>query len=184
MADHPPSVGTTVTLRPELDAWPLAVRTELQRRAGIIRSRPGGRVLDLDDPGARELVRRKGSTLGHDAGAAAEGFFDTVISIAALVDFADLPGAIRGIDRLLQPDGELLFVEPVARPGWVGIATATVGSLLPPVRGQHLGRDVPLAVRASPFTITDIERFTMPVSLWPLRSFVHARAKRFAGVAA
>jgi hypothetical protein len=184
MADHPPSVGVTQALRPELAAWPLAVRTELQRRAGIIRSRARGRVLDLDDAGSLELVRRKGSTLGHDATAAAEGFFDTVISIAALVELADLPGAIRGIDRLLQPDGEFLFVEPVARPGWVGITTATLGSLLPSVHDQHLGRDVPLAVRASPFTITDIERFTMPVSLWPLRPFVHARAKRFAGVAA
>jgi SAM-dependent methyltransferase len=182
MADHPPSVAT-VLLRPELAAWPLAVRTELQRRAGIIHSRATGRVLELDDPATRELVRRKGSTLEGDAGAAADGFFDVVISIAGLVEFADLAATIRGIDRLLQPDGELLFVEPVARPGWAGLLAASAGSLLGPIRHQHLGRDVPLAIRATSFTITDIERFTMPSSVWPLRSFVQGRAMRFPEVA-
>jgi len=185
MVDHQPVMGLGVGLRHDLDAWPAPVRVELERRAMQVRARAQGRVLDLDHPPARELVRRLGAIdqdPAFDGDTEALGAYDAVVSVAALVEFADLPLAIRGIDRVLHPAGALFFIEPVARPGWTGLASATLGSLLGAVRDQHLGRDVPLAIRASPFIITDIERFTMPSPLWPLRPFVHGRAMRFDGV--
>jgi len=185
MVDHQPVMGLGVGLRHDLDAWPAPVRLELERRATEVRARAHGRVLDLDHPLARDLVRRLGA-IDHDAATDEDtdalGAYDVVVSVAALVEFADLPAAIRGIDRVLHPAGELFFIEPVARPGWTGLASATAGSILGSVRSQHLGRDLPLAIRASPFIITDIERFTMPSPLWPLRPFVHGRAMRFDGV--
>jgi cytochrome c biogenesis protein CcdA len=53
---------------------------------------------------------------------------------------------------------------------------ASAGALLPAVRGRHVGRDIALAVRSNGFIITDIERFAMPTSIWPLRAFAQGRA--------
>jgi hypothetical protein len=47
-----------------------------------------------------------------------------------------------------------------------------------------VGRDLPLAVRAGGFVVTDLERITMPTPLWPLRWFVDACARPRAGMVA
>jgi hypothetical protein len=170
----------------EAAAWPPAVRDELARRRATVLAaaeRAGGRVLDLADHAALiraldEGDRGPGGDLDRGRG------YDVVVSIAALVAAADLPALLRGVERLLDPDGKFLFVEPASRPGWSGVIVASAGAGLKPVRYQHLGRDVPLAVRQAGFIITDLERFTMSTSLWPLRSFVHGCGRPRSGFAA
>jgi SAM-dependent methyltransferase len=152
--------------------WPPVVRAELLERRRRVEALPevtGGRVLDLSEPASLHRVLAAGRGSSEDPGT---DRFDVVVSVAALVAVADLPLALRGVERVLDPDGRFLFVEPVTHPGWAGILAASAGSLLAPVRHQHLGRDVPLAVRQAGFIITDLERITMSTSVWPLRSFV------------
>ena len=161
--------------RAHVAGWPEPVRRELDRRAvGLYaaaveraRSVGEGRVLSLDDPDGRARLAD---------GPAEDGSYDVVVSVAALVEVADLPGALARIHDLLTPDGWFCFIEPVVHPGWRGVLRASVGAHLPAVRQQHLGRDVPLAARANRLLITDIERFEMPTPVWPLRSFVQSRA--------
>ena len=169
-ADHPAPDAALAAWPAEVRAELIRLRLEVGKAVADVAGSPG-QVLDLADPAARRLVR--------DPAAAPAGGYAAVISIAGLVHFADLAAALRGIDQLLRPTGELWFVEPGARPGWQGLVGATVGSILPACRDLHLGRDVPHAVRSSGFLITDIKRITMPTALWPLRPFVHARAMRF-----
>ena len=152
--------------------WPPVVRGELLERRRRVEALPevtGGRVLDLSEPASLHRVLAAGRGPADEAGT---DRYDVVVSVAALVAVADLPLALRGVERVLEPDGRFLFVEPVTHPGWAGILAASAGSLLGPVRHQHLGRDVPLAVRQAGFIITDLERITMSTSVWPLRSFV------------
>jgi SAM-dependent methyltransferase len=174
-------------------AWPAEVRAELARRRDRLTARagePGGRVLDLGDPDtmARVLAAGRGAERdpglrGPNAGTGADpaGPASVVISVAALVAVADLPLALRGVERVLDPDGRFLFVEPVTHPGWAGVLAASAGAVLAPVRTQHLGRDVPNAVRRAGLIITDLERFTMPTAVWPLRSFVDGCGRPRAG---
>ena len=170
---------------PALAAWPAEVRAELGRRrvqvVDAVSRIPGsqGRVLDLADAGDRRVVLEAGRPRAADDPDAGAGAYDAVISIAGFVHLADLAAALAGIDRLLAPAGELWFVEPVARPGWQGMLGSSVGAVLPPLRDLHLGRDIPHAVRSTGLLITDIKRFSMPTSLWPIRPFVHARAMHF-----
>ncbi len=43
---------------------------------------------------------------------------------------------------------------------------------------MHVGRDLPAAVRTTSLVLDDIERFTMPTPLIPLRQAVAVRACR------
>jgi SAM-dependent methyltransferase len=161
-------------------SWPAAVRAELARRRARLDASLGGdeRVLDLTEWSALAAA------VDAADGAPGDGRFDVVVSVAALVAVPDLPGVLRGVARLLAPTGRFLFVEPNARPGWTGVVASSTGAPLRPLRGQHLGRDVPAALRAGGFVITDMERFTMPTMLWPLRSFVDGLARPRAGLTA
>ncbi len=179
------------------DAWPAElVMTVLERRHSLVGD-AARQLLDLGDPASRALVRdaaflatgvvRLGEP-GEDAvlGAVPQpGSFPTVISAAALVHFADLPLALRGISYLLHPEGELHMLEPIGQPGALHLltasATAGLSRWMPGIRGLHLARDVPAAVRAEGFTISAIERFTMPTTAWPptawpLRRWMQATA--------
>jgi hypothetical protein len=179
--------GVPVTLlRPDLPPrWPAVVRGELERRQQVLAGLARGRVLDVGSPSGRDLLVRTVRAAGGpiDDGPDAAGAYDTVVSVAGLVRFPDLVAALRGVERLLAPEGVLLLAEPVGRPGPVGLVVASAGSLLPPVRGAHLARDVPAAVRAAGFLMTDLERITMPTAVWPLRHLVQARALRWSELA-
>ena len=63
--------------------------------------------------------------------------------------------------------------------GWKGLVGTSVGTHLPAVRAAHVGRDVPAAVRGSGFLICQLERFSVPTSVWPLRDFVDAYARTY-----
>jgi SAM-dependent methyltransferase len=144
-----------------------------RRRAALEAQLPQGRVLDLGTAAGRALLAATPALpqIGQR--------YDVVVSVVGLVHVADLPGALAAVGRALAPTGELWLVEPVARPGALATATATMWSFVPALAGLHLARDVPAAVRASGLTITDLERFTMPTPHVPLRPFVQLRAARF-----
>jgi hypothetical protein len=164
------------TRTPERSPWlrdlPPAVVTEVRRRRGAVLASARGRVLDLDTPGALDLVAAA-STPDEIVD---DERYDTVISTCRLVVVPDLLGALRALRRLLAVDGELHLIEPVNHPGPVGLVLSSAGSWLPSVAGLHLSRDVVGATRAAGLSAVDVGRFTVPTWVWPLRRFVQVRA--------
>ncbi|MGZ4682396.1 MAG: hypothetical protein ACXV8G_08055 [Acidimicrobiales bacterium] len=156
---------------PWLRQLPPMVVTEVRRRRSAVLARAAGRVLDLDTPGALTLVDAASSD-----GVADDERYATIISTCRLITVPDLLRATTGLARLLAADGDLFLIEPVNRPGSVGLLTSSAGALLPAVSGLHLARDVPAAVRATGLTMVDLDRFTIPTLVWPLRRFIDARA--------
>lgn len=104
-----------------------------------------------------------------------------VVAVLALAARPDLVGAIRELDAVLADGGSLWLLEPTSEPGMLATLATTLWPLPPTLRGLHLGRDVPAALRATGFVPTDIERFTMPTIHPPLRPFVALRARRADG---
>jgi hypothetical protein len=134
--------------------------------------RARGRVLDLDRPGARAEVARA-SVERHVVPA-----YDTAVSVGQLVRFPDLVAALRGIDRLVEPDGELLLVEPDGRTGLVALLVDSIWARTPWVSGFHVGRDITGSIRSTAFVLDDIERFAMTTAVSSLRSAVEVHAVR------
>ena len=176
---------TTARFAPaERSPWrhqlPPVVAAEVGRRRSLILARARGRVLDLDEPGALELVHRVSSgPAGPDPTEPdvtdPDDGYDTIVSTCRLVDLADLPAALAGLRRLLAPDGELFLLEPVNRPGMASLALSSAFTLMPALAGLHLGRDVVRTTRAADLAVVDLERFTIPTPVWPLRRFIQAR---------
>ena len=152
--------------------FPASVEAELERRHHRLRSRARGRILDLARPGARAEVARA-SVERHLVPA-----YDTAVSVGQLVRFPDLAAALRGIDRLLVPDGELLLVEPDARPGLAALLVDSFWAATPRLAGFHVGRDVTAAVRSTSLVLDEIERFAIRTAVTPLRLAVGLRAAR------
>jgi hypothetical protein len=152
--------------------FPAPVEAELElRRMGLV-DRARGRVLDLDRPDARAEVAHA-STEQHVVPA-----YDTAVSVGQLVRFPDLVAALRGIDRLVGPDGELLVVEPDARPGLAALFVDSLWARTRWVAGFHVGRDLTGALRSTEFVVDSIERFTMPTVVSSLRCAVEVHAVR------
>jgi len=167
-------VDTSTSQRsPWLRQLPPTVVTEVRRRRSAILAGVTGRVLDLDTPGALTLVE---AAAGGD-GVADDERYDTIVCTCRLIEVPDLLRAATGLARLLAADGDLYLIEPVNRAGPVGLLTSSAGTLLPAVAGLHLARDVPAALRATGLTVVDIDRFTIPTLVWPLRRFIEARAR-------
>jgi SAM-dependent methyltransferase len=151
--------------------FPRPVEVEMDRRHGEIRAAATGRVLDLADTASRFIVA--------DAVAmGAEPAWDTVISVGQLIRFPDLALALQAIDRLLVPTGRLVAVEPVMRPGALRMFAAAPWLRARSVRGFHVGRDLPAALRSTTFVVDDLERFTLPTAIVPLRHFVAISVRR------
>lgn len=104
------------------------------------------------------------------------GTESTVVSLAALPAFADLPQALRRVAAELAFDGTFLFVEPCAAPGWRNLLRATLVAGSPTVSGLHVHRDIPAAIRAAGLCITDLERFDVPAAPRAVRWWVAGRA--------
>jgi len=138
----------------------------------MVMARVSGSVLDVGAPDGRDLLRR-----AIEGEVTAERF-DAVVSVAGLVRFPDLVAAWYAVERLLAPRGVVAAIEPVGRPGFPATLTATVGALLPVVRGVHLQRDVVGAQREAGFVALDLARFELPTRVWPLRHWVSLRCRR------
>jgi hypothetical protein len=145
-----------------------------RRRARLLAS-AGDRALDLGLIQAREVVHRE-IEAARTGDAEAPRDHPVAVSTVSLPLFPDLSAALRGVARLLTPGGEFRLVEPVHHPGPLATAFATLWAAHPAVRGLQVERDVPAALRAAGFVITDIERFTVPTLVWPFRRFIEVTA--------
>lgn len=152
--------------------FPAAVEIELERRRRRLLGRATGRVLDLDLADHRAEVARA-SVERHVVPA-----YDTAVSVGQLVRFPDLGAALRAIDRLLSPEGQLLLVEPAGRPGLGALLVASAWAATPRLRGFHVARDVTAALRVTTFVLDDIERFSMPTAVSAVRHGVEVHAVR------
>ena len=166
--------------------WPSALRSSLEAEHSRLRARTAAEseihapvVLDLSLADDRQRVVAALGAAGRVGGGTVEGGpFDVVLSVAGLVRFADLPGVVDIVARSLTEEGQLILVEPDHHGGMGGLLAGTVGALLPPCRGVHLGRDLSATLRAAGLHLTDDRRTTMPTMLWPLRRFATLRAVR------
>jgi len=169
--------------------WPAGLRAELRHRWATLSDLAGAwvapgapaaglRVVDLSFPEGRHLLTRalNGDTGSPDGAADLEGGVGAVVSAAGLARFADLGAAVAAIGRLLAPTGQLLAVEPGHDPGMLRMLATSLGTLLPAARGAHLARDLPATLRANGFEVADVERFSVPTLVWPLRPFAQVRA--------
>jgi hypothetical protein len=150
--------------------WPDAVEARLAvDRAEALGEFP--MALDLSEPdGLATLVAeidRPGSGGRHPV----------IVSIAELVRFGDLPAAAAALHRLLGPDGVLIAVEPVMRPRLSSTFMTAAWGVAPSVRGFHLGRDLPAALRAADFDLDDIGRTVVSTRVSPLRNLVRVVAR-------
>lgn len=100
-----------------------------------------------------------------------------VVLCGALCSVDDLDRAVDALRRAVGPTGRLLFLEHVGRPGLAGRAQRAAGGLLSRFPGGcRTDRDVPGALRRGGFVVTDLERFSMPTPLLPLRPWVRGIA--------
>ena len=134
-------------------------------------------MLDLDDPAAVALLAAAMSDPDPETG----GAYDTILDTGQLMAWPDLHAVVAGLGRLLADDGDLFVLEAVNHPGVVGLVASSVGSHLPQTRGRHLSRDVVATLRSVGLCVADLERFTIPTSVWPLRRWVQARVVRIRG---
>ena len=134
-------------------------------------------MLDLDD---REFRRRLHRAL--DTGTVAElverDAADTVISVARLVEFADLSAAVSALVALTRPGGTLEIVEPMARPGLVGLLLTSFWTAIRPAPGVHLGRDLGAVIGDTDLHLLDVEWFRLPTRVGPWRHAVAYRLRR------
>jgi hypothetical protein len=97
----------------------------------------------------------------------------TVVLVGELCHAGDLGAELARLRDELGPDGRLVFVEHVGRPGPLGALQASWGDVAARFPwGCHTGRDIPAALRRAGFFISDLERFTMPTPVPVLRSWV------------
>lgn len=167
--ERPLAHSALVSPRPSL---PRGVQQRLIDQRVRLLATLDGDFLDLSRPSARAAV------LAAAGGRRPSERYSTIVSVAELIRFPDLALALTGLERLLADDGRLLLVEPVDHPGAAASLFATMWTVHPAVAQVHVERDLGPAVRAAGLEFRDLERFTMPTTVWPLRLFVRARAQR------
>ncbi len=93
----------------------------------------------------------------------AESSFDTVVCTFALCRVADVGGALDELRRVLAPGGRLEFTEHVGGTGWRRRVQEAATPVWRRLAGScRLDRDVPGAIRAAGWVITEIDRLSMP----------------------
>jgi hypothetical protein len=102
----------------------------------------------------------------------------SVVTVGWLAAARDLEVAISQVLERLDDGGWLHVIEPTS--GRPSLARAQrFSSAVSQLRtGWYLGRDIPGALRAAGLVVTDVERFSMPVSSTILQPWVQARARR------
>lgn len=139
-------------------------------------------MLDLTGTAAISDFRRADEVVcGLDAAAERPGSFDTVVAVLWLAGAADPADALAQVSRLLAPEGELLFLEPVREPGIGRHGQGLVSPVLQRTAGWRVDRDIPALLRTAGWAIADLERIAMPRYLWPLHGLVEGRAHPRAG---
>lgn len=155
-----------------MPALPDVVQREIESRRLRALGWAHGRVLDLGSPDARAVV----ASVINGVGVPSDRY-DTIVSGADLTRFPDLLSSLRALATLLAPGGVVEVIEPVNHVCGGHTLLATLWASHPAVAGRALERDVPAAMRAAGLTLWDLERFTVPTLVWPLREMVHVRAR-------
>jgi SAM-dependent methyltransferase len=166
---------TLITTGYERTMPPLVLAAVRPRRDALA-SRARGRVLDLGGSGEHASIAWPDAVDEVVTDPDSTGRFDTVLSIFQLASAADLAAKIAQVRDQLAPDGRLLFLEPVRRPGLIGRLQHIASPTLRRAGGWRVDRDIPDALRDG-FTVLDLERFTMPTLLWYLRAAVQGAAR-------
>ncbi len=96
------------------------------------------------------------------------GEYDTVISTLVLCSVTDPAATLRSLFHSLRPGGQLLFLEHVAAPAgsalrsrqdrWQPLWSCCAG-------GCHPNRDTAALLRQAGFAITQLDEFSLPLSL-------------------
>lgn len=180
----PPGIipsGYERTLPPEVQLVVRARRRALLRRAS-------GRVLDLGgadlhhtiwaDVPAVEDARVLDGADDADLLALARGNerFDTVVSVFQLTGAPDLEATLRRIRAVLDDDGRVLFLEPGRLVGLPGRLQRMVAPPVGLLTGWRVDRDIPMAMRASGLSVTDVTRHRVATIQWWLRVLVEGAA--------
>lgn len=133
------------------------------------------RVLAVEpNPVLREIGRRNAARApvpvevrdGHAEGLpAADGSFDAAVASMLLCSVGDQQLALREIQRVLRPRGQLRFLEHVQAetPVLRRVQRVCDAIFWPVLCGNcHTGRDTATAIRAAGFTIEQLDRFRFP----------------------
>ena len=101
----------------------------------------------------------------------------TRVVAGELCEADDLDAAIARLRVGAQPGDRVVFLEHVGRPGAFGRLEQAWGDAVARFPwGCHVGRDVVAAFRRGGFTVSDLERFTVPTLVPTLRSWVRGVA--------
>lgn len=149
-----------------IDPWYTApvVPVLQRRRRALVDSLDDGRVLVLTGPPA-VMPDDVADTVDH------------VVTVGWLGAAGDLDAAISDLAARLAPDGWIHVIEPTRGPGATARAQRLSAAAARGRTGWHIGRDIPGAIRRCELVVTDVERFSMPVSSTVLRPWVQARAR-------
>lgn len=110
--------------------------------------------------------------------AEADSTLGSLVTVGAFCAEGDLDRAVAIAHRVLEPNGRLVFLEHVGRPGVVGTVQRLVDPLWSSVpAGCHVDHDLPAALRRGGFLVSDLERFTMPSAVPLLRPWVQGVAR-------
>jgi len=144
---------------------PRRALVELDERQRRMFARVEGRTLDLSDYSSFSLpaLVEAGET------------YDTIISVLQISVAPDAPAFCADIKRLLGARGRLLFLEPTAVVGAVGVVQHALGPWVRRTTGRRPDYDIPALIRGVGLSIGDCERISMR-ALWPYRSFVEGTA--------
>lgn len=108
-----------------------------------------------------------------------DGPFDTVVCTLVLCTVPDLAAAVSKIEAVLDPDGEFLFLEHVAVPGFRGHLQRLATPLWKHFAGGcRLDRDPVLALTDAGLAVVECDRFDLPATSTLARAAVRGRARR------
>lgn len=103
--------------------------------------------------------------------------FNTVIASTVFCTIPDVEQAIREIDRVLQPNGELRFFEHVRSHGLHGQFQDRFTPLWKRMaEGCHLNRSTERMIAESPLELIEIEEHDIDTALTPIQRFIRGIA--------
>ena len=107
-----------------------------------------------------------------------DGSLEEIVLAGALCATDDVDAALAVVRRVLVPGGRLRFVEHTRRPGVLGALQRAGEPLYAAAPGGcHVGHDVTGALRASGFTIDELQRAALPSAVPLIRHWVSGVAR-------